>query len=119
MTTLLAVTNDLIAAAPIEQAARQQGVAWRVVPAHRYDELDLDQLQLVVLDLNAVDQVAEAVAELKATVGAATPIVAFGPHVHAAKLQAARDAGCAQVLTRGQFHGHAPEIIAQALSNAK
>ncbi len=30
-------------------------------------------------------------------------VVAFGPHVHTAKLDAARDAGCAAILTRGQI----------------
>jgi hypothetical protein len=30
-------------------------------------------------------------------------VVAFGPHVHTAKLDAARDAGCDAILTRGQI----------------
>ena len=30
-------------------------------------------------------------------------IVAYGPHVHEARLQAAREAGCDRVLSRGQF----------------
>jgi CheY-like chemotaxis protein len=30
-------------------------------------------------------------------------VIAFGPHVHEDRLQAARDAGCNLVLPRGQF----------------
>mgnify|MGYP000141423721 CR=1 FL=1 len=40
-------------------------------------------------------------------------IVAFGPHVHRAKLQAAQEAGCEEVFSRGQFHRLANEILAK------
>ena len=39
-------------------------------------------------------------------------IIAFAPHVHAAVLDAARDAGCDQVLTRGDFHRRMDEVLA-------
>lgn len=38
-------------------------------------------------------------------------IVAYGPHVHEARLQAARDAGCDQVLSRGQFDRELPALL--------
>ena len=40
-------------------------------------------------------------------------IVAFGPHVHEASLEAARAAGCDEVLSRGQFLSQADAIIAR------
>ncbi len=115
---LLAVTNDLMTAAPIEHAGRQLGLPLRTASLAQCRELQQgSSVQLVLLDLNAVDQVAEAVTTLRTVLHKDVPIVAFGPHVHAEKLQAARQAGCTQVLTRGQFHGRANEIIAAALAN--
>ena len=40
-------------------------------------------------------------------------IIAFAPHVHATLLEAARDARCDQVLTRGDFHRRLDEVLAQ------
>jgi hypothetical protein len=42
-------------------------------------------------------------------------IVAFGPHVHEAKLAAARSAGCDEVISRGRFHAELIEIVASAM----
>ncbi len=38
-------------------------------------------------------------------------IIAFGPHVHAALLNTARDARCDQVLSRGDFHRRMDEVL--------
>jgi DNA-binding NarL/FixJ family response regulator len=38
-------------------------------------------------------------------------IVAFGPHVHRAKLSAARAAGCDCVLSRGEFYAQSDAIL--------
>ena len=43
------------------------------------------------------------------------PIVACGPHVHEAKLAAAREAGCDAVVTRGQFDRDAGPILGNLL----
>ena len=40
-------------------------------------------------------------------------IIAFAPHVHAALLDAAREAGCEEVLTRGDFHRRMDEVLAK------
>lgn len=115
---LLAVTNDLMAAAPIEAAARQNHLPCRVVGR---DELagfaSTVPVRLILLDLNACDQVATVVSDIRAVVPADVPIVAFGPHVHTDKLQAAKTAGCQQVLTRGQFHQQAGRVIAEVLAH--
>lgn len=116
---VLAVTNDLMAAAPIEHAARQLGVECRAITACQLNDVDRsDDLQVVVVDLNAVDQVAEVIATVRSSVGESVPIIAFGPHVHVAKLEAAKEAGCSQVLTRGQFHQATARIISAAVADA-
>ena len=39
-------------------------------------------------------------------------IIAFGPHVHEDRLAAAREAGCDEVMSRGQFFGAIDAILA-------
>lgn len=116
MSTLLAVTNDLMATAPIEHAARQLGASCRSATAAQLDDLQLPKPpQLVVLDLTVSSDVASTVQAIRSVVGFEAPIVAFGPHVHEAILQAADDAGCARVLTRGQFHRDMVSVLGEFL----
>jgi CheY-like chemotaxis protein len=73
-------------------------------------------LALAILDLAARGfDVADVVAQLRQSTASPTAIVAYGPHVHAEKLAAARAAGCDEVVTRGQFHGAMAEVIAHHL----
>lgn len=112
---LLAVTNDLMATAPIEHAARQLGASCRTASTSQLAGLELPEApQLVVLDLSATSDIPGTVAAIRQAAGEA-PIVAFGPHVHEATLQAAAEAGCAQVLTRGQFHRDMVAVLGEFL----
>lgn len=114
---LLAVTNDLMATAPIEHAARQLALPCRAVAVGRLAGLELPApVRVAVLDLNGVDNVVDAVAAIREVAGDDVPIVAFGPHVHEAKLEAAVAAGCTKVLTRGQFHRDMVKVISDVLS---
>ena len=113
---LIAVTSDLMAAAPLENAARQAGVACTVWSSGQLAQAaPLADVRLVVLDLNATDQVADTISCIRDRLGSTISIVAFGPHVHEEKLLAAKQANCTAVFTRGQFHKSAATIIAQAL----
>jgi DNA-binding NarL/FixJ family response regulator len=69
---------------------------------------------VVLLDLStpAIDAV-ETIAALKALSPPPRAIIAFGPHVHEAKLAAAQAAGCDLVLSRGQFDARAEAILLQ------
>jgi CheY-like chemotaxis protein len=72
--------------------------------------------RLVLLDLASpgVDP-AQLVPRLR-SMHANIAIVAFGPHVHEARLLAAREAGCDEVVTRGQFHRQLAEILRRYLA---
>ena len=115
----LYVTKDLFFASRITAAARGMGAAMHVAPS--VEELKAapvdDDCRLVLLDLDtpAVDPVA-VVAEARSRGDAGLPVIAFGSHVHEARLEAARQAGCDQVLTRGQFDRQAGEILRAHLS---
>jgi DNA-binding NarL/FixJ family response regulator len=70
----------------------------------------------VVIDLRAPGlNIHELVAALRESRGADFAIVACGPHVHEASLNAAREAGCNTVATRGQFERDAEAILASML----
>jgi CheY-like chemotaxis protein len=43
--------------------------------------------------------------------GRSVPVIAFGSHVATARLQAARDAGCTEVMPRSRFSSSLPELL--------
>lgn len=111
-------SNDLMFSSAVGGAAAAQQAKLNVVSS--LSELlkinEAGALALVILDLAtpAVD-VASVTAQLRALTAPLPTIIAYGPHVHAEKLTAARDAGCDEVLTRGQFHSQMFDVIARHL----
>ena len=70
------------------------------------------RLVLVDLSLASLDLPA-AIAAVRASSPQAR-IVAFGAHVNEALLDAARQAGCDEVLSRGQFHRQYVDLLRDA-----
>ena len=104
--TVVLLSRDLMGASRIEGAARQAGAQFRM-----FANLDAateccatQPVALVIVDLATAGlDVAAVVERLKSESERSPTIVAFGPHVHVASLEAAKDAGCDEVLSRGQF----------------
>ncbi|HEY4234655.1 MAG TPA: hypothetical protein VGM76_14575 [Lacipirellulaceae bacterium] len=100
------LTGDLMTQSRVEAAAVRCGASLRSVS----DSTTLfaasaespTSTVIVDLALSSLD-VAALVARLKSLPGAKPVIVAFGPHVHETLLAAAEEAGCDEVLSRGQF----------------
>jgi DNA-binding NarL/FixJ family response regulator len=68
---------------------------------------------LIVLDLSHPGlETAALAARLFEAVPSVT-LVAFGPHVHVGRLEAARQAGCQMVVSRGEFHARMEQILKQ------
>lgn len=110
---VLLVSTDLLAASQFEGAARVAGATLRVVGPVKLDESLDPPPALVVFDLTApLGDLAEKVQRLK-RISPPPGVVAFGPHVQEARLVAATDSGCDAVLTRGQFHRSAAEVISR------
>lgn len=93
---------------PVVQSAAQ-AAGCKVVIVSRTDDakltqLDFSQVGCCLIDLNCLDadQIIATVEQLRQKLST-TRIVAFGPHVHEAKLAAAIQAGCSPVLSRGQL----------------
>ena len=73
---------------------------------------------LVLIDLTTRDlDLPALLADLKALDPPPQAFVAFGPHVHKSQLNAAREAGCDEVLTRGQFDSQMAEVLGRYLAN--
>ncbi|MCA9267834.1 MAG: hypothetical protein KDA41_05160 [Planctomycetales bacterium] len=107
------ITSDLMIPSALAGAARASGTVVRnaggvEAACTLAAEGDIDAF---LLDLAAVGaDVTASVARLRACSGSPR-VVAFGPHVHAEKLAAARAAGCDAVLTRGQFHAQMESVL--------
>lgn len=114
----LLITADLMASSAAEGAARAAGATLRVTaPAQAIDAARESAPRVAAIDLTAkVDDLAALVAELReAAPGVA--LVAYGPHVHEARLAAAQEAGCDLVMSRGQFHRGFGEVLTRYASD--
>jgi CheY-like chemotaxis protein len=113
---ILLLTGDLVTQSRVEAAAARCGVSLQTVSDSagllaKYDELPA-QLVVVDLTLPSVD-VSATVTQLKLRRESLLTIIAFGPHVHEARLAAAEQAGCDEVLSRGQFFAQLDAIVAR------
>ena len=115
--TALFLTEDLMFASRVGAQANSLNVPIETVSSvAQLGESLTCQPTLFVVDLAAVptDQLEATVATVRDRAPGAT-IIAFGPHVWEAKLEAARHAGCDQVLSRGQFHKEMSDLLQQYL----
>jgi len=111
------LTNDLLFASRVKGVAERLGQALEVVGSvdTLVERASESPKQLVLLDLSTpgIDP-REVVDKLRSIDDAAPPkLVAYAPHVHEAKLLAATEAGCDEVLTRGQFNNQIERVLAQ------
>jgi DNA-binding NarL/FixJ family response regulator len=111
---VLLLTADLMCSSQLAGAVERAGAVLAVAGgADRLIALAAEHpAALVALDLNAPGaDPAALVPRLRALPQPPRAILAFGPHVHEARLAAAQAAGCDQVLSRGAFYPQAEEIV--------
>ena len=114
--TVILVSADLMAASNIRGAAQSQQIALSSTGNidAAVSQCDDGGVDLVILDLSMPGLDPQTVVPkfrgIKNPPGA---IVAFGPHVHQQRLDAATQAGCDEVLTRGQMHAQADALLAR------
>jgi CheY-like chemotaxis protein len=106
MSVLLLLSDDLIDSSRVAGHARAAGltaVSART-PAALIDAARREPPSLVILDLHNPGLDVPALLDgLRAVCEAVPPVVAYGSHVDAARLRAARQAGCDRVLPRSAF----------------
>jgi DNA-binding NarL/FixJ family response regulator len=113
---IVLLTSDLVTQSRVEAAGRRCGALLRSVS-------DAESLivkcvessaRLAIVDLTVASaDLAAIVAELKSRQHSHPTVIAFGPHVHEARLAAAAQAGCDEVMSRGQFFAQLDSILAR------
>src|SRR5262245_18591538 len=95
----LLVTGDLMFSSKITGTARALGIDMQVVgsPRAALERVRGSRPRCVILDLGLPSSTPHAMSEI-VQIGAGSSVLAFGSHVDAARLQQARDAGCAEVM---------------------
>ncbi len=112
--TAVLLSTDLIAISQVQNAVTGGKVVVRAASseAQALATVRDEQATLLVVDLAApLPDLAEFAVNVRAVSPAAIRLIAFGPHVHVEKLNAARSAGFDAVFTRGQFLTQAKEVL--------
>lgn len=112
----LYLTADLMFSSRVLAAASTVGFKLDVcmsVPRFQA-ELAAGDVQLVIFDLTMPNvSIADVVAQAKAAAPTAR-LVAYGPHVQVDALRQAHEAGCQDVLSRGEFQAAYPSLLSNA-----
>ena len=110
----LFLTTDLMIASQVDGAAERCGVPLEVTASAEAlaRKCPAGDVKMVMIDLGVAGLEIEAlVLSLKKTAAMRPTIIAFGPHVHANRLESARAAGCDEVLSRGGFYAQIEELL--------
>jgi len=110
------LSSDLMFSSRVMGAAKALGASVQLVadPAALADKLTADcRLALVDLSLERLN-LAAVLSAVRAGAPAAK-VIAYGAHVEQGALAGAAEAGCDQVLTRGQFNQQYAELLKAAI----
>ncbi len=114
---VILLTADLACSSRASGAAASQQVSCETAMSveRLLERISAEPFRLVLLDLNTPGlDCGTLMPQLRAARAEGMTIIAFGPHVHEAKLAQAQSAGCDDVMARGQFYGQLAEIMARA-----
>lgn len=114
------LSDDLIDASRITGTARAAGLGMKT--ARSLEQLlqlvSAEKPTCVVVDLHYPGlDVAELLCSLREVAGVLPRVVGYGSHVDAARLKAARAAGCALVLPRSSFFDQLAQEIGEWLTS--
>lgn len=109
---VLFVSADLFLGSRVRAAADSQGRVLTVAASGSmaFKRLQESAFRLVIIDLETPGVDVSQLVQQRGEAGLPR-FLAYGPHVRAAMLKAARDAGCDEVLTRGQFDATMNDIL--------
>ncbi|MEZ6057317.1 MAG: hypothetical protein R3C01_11490 [Planctomycetaceae bacterium] len=111
---ILLATQDLMFSSRVSFAAETRSRTIRIsaeLPA-LMETLSRETCELLLIDLESPGI---ALSKLLAAIPSReqTFVIAYGPHVQTARLDAAQQAGCDLVLSRGQFDRELDQILAK------
>lgn len=117
--SVLFLSSDLVFSSRLASAGQRVGATVSAVSSLEaaIARIQAEPVKLVILDLAAgsIDP-ASAVAKIREAASGLS-IVAYGPHVHEAKLEAAKASGCDEVLTRGAFDSRMDQVLTRYASD--
>ena len=106
---VLGVIHDLMFSTRLRDTARDCGWDCQVVGKAAQAADHLEGTDLLIVDLMV--RGGGALEAVEAALSAGVTVVAYGEHVEADVLQAARDVGAAQVLTRSEYAYRLPVLL--------
>ncbi|MCI0334299.1 MAG: hypothetical protein L0228_13855 [Planctomycetes bacterium] len=112
--TVILLTVDLAVISRVEGVASRMGASVRSTSSESaaVELCVAEPTKLLIADLNLASlNVVSLVEQVKAVVTTPPRIIAFGPHVHEERLAAAREAGCDEVISRGQFFAQLDALV--------
>lgn len=114
---VLILCSDIMFSSQITRAARQCEYTFCTVLSTRQALAQLDDSirQVLLVDLNQPSLNWEQLQTIHQEHPTLVSI-AFGPHVDVEKLEAARAAGCTEVMPRSRFSAQLPQILQAALT---
>lgn len=114
------LTNDLVFGSRVGDVTKKLGTsfAWCDSVDLLWNRCQAVPTKLVLVDLSFPGlNIASAMADLGALPNPPRAVVAYAPHVHEERLAAATEAGCTEVLSRGQFNSQMERILKQYLAD--
>jgi DNA-binding response OmpR family regulator len=112
------LSDDLMFAPRVSGAVLAAGWTLREVgtPTAAIASTETDTPRLLIVDLETTALDIQGL--LSNLPDASRPsVLAFGPHVHHQRLDAAREAGCTMVVSRGRFSSDLPALLSEFLTS--
>ena len=114
--TTIHFSSDLLFGSQIANTAILIGVTLEQIgtPDELCKRVVAEDVHGVLIDLSAtIADLTQLVADLRRAAPAAIKVYAYGPHVQTTRRHAAEEAGCDQVMTRGQLHRELTRTLRQ------
>lgn len=117
MAQVVVLVDDIFFQSKILETAKHLGMELRIcsTPETLVAEAAKNGTKLVIVDLNARAKPLEAIVRMQAT-SPGIPLVAYLSHVQVELAEAARAAGCREVMPRSQFTRDLAAILERAKS---
>jgi DNA-binding NarL/FixJ family response regulator len=113
-TDVIFLTKDLLFSSRVTSVAAHLRIELSVVSDANeiVERASTIPVKVILIDLSIPGlDAAHLVPQLRKLTPPPGAILAFGPHVHRVKLAAARDAGCDEVFSRGEFNSRKENIL--------
>ena len=109
---ILAAIHDLMFSSKVNAAARGKPVSWLKRGSKVADEVAREKPDVLLIDLaNPNLDAVNAVREIKSGESKSTTVIGYVDHTREDVIQAAREAGCDQVMSKGEFARRLPELL--------